>query len=91
MRPSPGACSCASDPWRSSGTPPTCEQALTIRTLPTQQAAWRADPPSTPGRGRVEPQGEHQVSGIEAFVENRFRQVSVIAGCQRREERRILR
>ena len=37
-------------------------------------------PAVDPGRGRVEPEGEHQVSGVEPLVENRFRQVSVIPG-----------
>ena len=32
----------------------------------------------------------HRPTGVEAFVENRFRQISVIAGAKRLEERWVL-
>jgi len=42
------------------------------------------------GSGRVEPECEHEVGGVESLVEDRVCQVSVILVCRRREDRRIL-
>ena len=64
----------------SSGTPPRASRRSTIRTLPTQQAACSAVPPSTPGAAGSNPRREHEVGGVEPLVENRVRQVSVIPG-----------
>ena len=36
------------------------------------------------GRGRVEPEAEHQIGGVEALVEDRLRQVRVIAWLSER-------
>jgi hypothetical protein len=42
------------------------------------------------GRGRVEPETEHEISRVEALLEDRVCEVAVILTRQRSEERRIL-